>query len=362
MHIPRIRTSSQEYQGKHVFFLPIPAPVVTLVNRSKSLGEIDIQQGLAYLPAALEQAQEHVAQPNNRSRSASGPLSPVLSHEAVNAADHDQRSIDAEAQEYATLVFNEAYEEINRSILEEASSPMTEQDNEDDEEEVENSRSPTTSDHSSLDHDDSLLSITTDPWSPSTPESPPSVYATSLILLPAPNNLTSTFLPFSSHLALTNHFNPSTLTHFQRSHTPISIHGMLQIPCTLSALLGIPTSDLLCHLTPAILLNHTTYLGATTLLHSLVQSTLTSTYHHTNGLLYFPKSALCLDKLDRFFVSQTPKVEMRKVTTQIQDSDGKRRDVVAWAWIAKAAEGTEEWWTCEDYIAGRVVGLESVEW
>jgi hypothetical protein len=53
---------------------------------------------------------------------------------------------------------------------------------------------------------------------------------------------------------------------------------------------------------------------------------------------------------------------MRKITTQIQDSDGKRREVVACAWVAKVAEGTEEWWTCEEFIAGRVIGLESVEW
>jgi hypothetical protein len=347
------------------FFLHFSAPVVTFDNRSKSLGEIEIQRDPAYLPAALEQVQEHAARINNRSRSACEHLSPASSHEAISTADHDQTSIDAEAQDYATLVVQEAYEEINKNIFEEASSPMTDQDNEDDEdaeEEVENTWSPNTSDDSSLDQDTSIWSNTTDSWSPSTPESPPSPYAAHSIPLPAPNNLTSTYLPFSSHLALTNHFTPSTLTRLQLAHTPIFIYGMLQIPCTLSTLLDLPTSDLLCHLTPAILLNHTTHLKATTLLPSLVQSTLASTYHHTNGLLYFPKSSLCIYKLNHFFISQTPKLEIRKVTARIQDSDGKRRDVVAWAWIAKAAEGTEEWWTCEDYIAGRVVGLESVEW
>jgi hypothetical protein len=345
-----------------IFFFQPSAPVLTLVNRSKSLGAIEIQQGPAYLPAALEQAREHTACFNNRSESACEHLSPASSHEAISTADHDQTSIDADAQEYATLVFKEAYEEINKNVFEEASSPMSDQYNDDDNEEVENNWSPTTSDDSSPDQDTSLWSITTDPWSPCTPASPPSPYAAHSIPLPAPNNLTSTYLPFSSQLALTNHFNPSTLTHFQLSHMPIFIHGMLQLPCTLSALLNLPTSDLLCRLTPAILLNHTTYLDATTLLPSLVNSTLTSTYHHTNGILYFPKTSLCIDKLDHFFTSQTPKLEMRKVTTQIQDSNEKRHDVVAWAWIAKAAEGTEEWWTCEDYIAGRVVGLESVEW
>jgi hypothetical protein len=137
---------------------------------------------------------------------------------------------------------------------------------------------------------------------------------------------------------------------------------MLQIPCTLASLLDLPTSDLLCRLTPAVLLDHTTFLDATTLLPSLVQSTLMSTYQHVNGLLYFPKTSSCVDKLDHFFATQVPIVEKRKITTQVQDSDGKRVDVVAWAWVARAAAGTEEWWTCEDYIAGRVVGLESVEW
>jgi hypothetical protein len=94
----------------------------------------------------------------------------------------------------------------------------------------------------------------------------------------------------------------------------------------------------------------------------LVNSTLTSTYQHVNGQLYFPQTSSCVDKLDHFFATQVPEVEMKKVATQIQDSDGKRVDVVAWAWIAKVAQGTEEWWTCEDFIAGRVVGLENVEW
>jgi hypothetical protein len=344
------------------FFLQISAPVVTPVSRSKSLGEVVTHQSPAYLPAALEQAQEHAAQSNNRSRSASGRLFPASSHEALTTADHNQTLIDADAQECATLLSKEAYEEINKNVFEEASSPMIEQDNEDDDEQVENSWSPTTSDDSSLDQGTSFWSITTDPWSPSTAASPPSTYAAYSIPLPAPNNLTSTFLPFSFYLALTNHFHPSTLTRLQLSDTPIFIHGMLQIPCTLSTLLDLPTSDLLCHLTPAILFNHTTYLNATTLLPSLVNSTLTSTYHHTNGLLYFPKTSSCLDRIHHFFTTQTPKLDMRNITTQIRDSDGKRREVVACAWVAKVAEGTEEWWTCEEFIAGRVIGLESVEW
>lgn len=137
---------------------------------------------------------------------------------------------------------------------------------------------------------------------------------------------------------------------------------MLQLPCTLSYLLGLSTSDILCRLTPAILLNHTTYLDATTLLPSLVKSTFQSTYHHVNGLLYFPRTFACIDKLDDFFSSQTPELRMTKVTIRIQDSTGERLDIIAWAWTAETAEGTEEWWTCEDYVAGRIVGLQNVEW
>jgi hypothetical protein len=282
-------------------------------------------------------------------------------HEAFGFASHEQPLIDADAQEIDPLVSEEAYEEMDEDVFDEASSPIADQDNEDDEE-VENNWSPYTSDNSSLDQDTSLWSITTDSWSPSTTDTPSSAYTAPHIALPASTNLTSTYLPFSSHLVLTNHLHPTTITLYQQSHTPIFIHGMLQIPCTLAALLDLPTSDLLCHLTPAILLNHTTYLDAETLLPSLVQSTLISTYQHVNGLLYFPKTSSCIDRLEHFFAAQVPIVEKRKVATQIQDSAGKRVDVIAWAWIAKVAEGTEEWWTCEDYIAGRVVGLESVEW
>jgi hypothetical protein len=335
--------------------------LVTFDNRSKSLGDIEIRQGPAYSSSASEPTRERSVRSKPRSRSACGHVCLRSLHEAFGFASHEQPSIDADAQETDPLVSEEAYEEMDEDVFEETSSPIADQDNEDDDE-VENNWSPNTSDNSLLDQDTSLWSITTDPWSPSTANSPSSVFAAPPIPLPAPNNLTSTYLPFSSHLVLTNHLHPSTLTLYQQSHTPIFIHGMLQIPCTLAALLDLPTSDLLCHLTPAILLNHTTYLDAKTLLPSLVQSTLISTYQHVNGLLYFPKTSSCVDRLDHFFAAQVPKVERKRVTTQIQDSDDIRVDAVAWAWITKVAEGTEEWWTCEDYIAGRVVGLESVEW
>ena len=279
----------------------------------------------------------------------------------------DRKLTDADPQEVITSITSttstcgETYEDITENTFEEVSSPITEPDNEDDDE-VENSWSPTTSDDSSLDQDTTLWSVTPDLWSPSTPETPASAHTTPLIPLPEPNTLTSAYLPFSSHLALTNQFDPSTLALFQLIQTPIFIHGMLQLPCTLSAVLDLPTSDLLCRLTPAILLNHTTYVDATTLLPSLVKSTFQSTYHHVHGLLYFPKTPACMEKFNNILSTQTIELDMKEATTQIQDSDGRRHDIIAWAWVAEVAEGTEEWWTCEDYVAGRVVGLHSVKW
>jgi hypothetical protein len=357
---PRTCTSSHEDQGKHSSFLQFSAHIVTFDSRSKSLGEIKIQQGPAYFPAALEQGRGHAARIHNRSRSTSGRLSSVSSHEALCFFEHDQL-VDADSQQVTTSVFHQTHGDITEDTFEEASSPITEQNSEDDDE-FENSWSPTTSDNSSLDQDKSLWSIGTDFWSPSTLETPALTHDAHLIPLPAPNSLTSTYAPFSYHLALANHFNPSKLDRLQLTHTPIFIHGMLQLPCTLSALLGIPTSDLLCRLTPAILLDHTTYLDATTLLPSVVKSTFTSTYHHVNGLLYFPKDSSCIGKLNKLFSTKTPNAGTRKLKTQIQDSNGKRHEVAAQAWVARAAEGTEEWWTCEDFIAGRVIGLENVKW
>jgi hypothetical protein len=358
---PRTCTSSHEDQGKHSSFLQSSAHIVTFDSRSRSLGEIKIQQGPAYFPAALEQEPGHAARIYNRSRSTSGHLSSVSSDEALYSSEHDRELIDADSQEVSSSIFHQTHGDITEDTFEEASSPITEQNSKDDGE-VENNWSPTTSDNSWLDQDTSLWSIGTDFWSPCTPETPASFNTTQLIPLPAPNSLTSTFLPFSSHLALTNHFNPSTIARFQLIHTPIFLHGMLQLPCTLSALLGLPTSDLLCRLTPAILLDHTTYLDPTTLLPSLAKPSFTSTYHHVDGLLYFPKDSSCVGRLNDYFSPQTSQVEMREVVTQIQDSNGKRHEVAARAWVARAAEGTEEWWTCEDFIAGRVIGLENVKW
>lgn len=70
-----------------------------------------------------------------------------------------------------------------------------------------------------------------------------------------------------------------------------------------------------------------------------------------------------MKKITDFLVaSHTARSEMRKVYTQIQDSEGKRHEISAWAWVALSTEGAEEWWTLEDFIAGRIVGLGTVEW
>lgn len=334
---------------------------LTCDHRSKSLGEIGFEQGPAFLSAALEQAQENAARSNIRSRSLCGRPFRVSSDADLGHTKLDRTSMDADSHELTTLTCDETREDIMEHTYKESSLPIFKQDDEGGDED-ENNWSPAISNNMLVDQDTTLWSITTEAWSPSVPETLASMHSTPHVPRSAPNTLTSTYLPFSFHLALTNHLHSSTLTLYEHVQTPIFIHGMLQLPCTLSALLGLPTSDLLCRLTPAILLNHTTHLDATTLLPSLVNSDFQSTYRHVNGLVYFPKTSACIDKLNGYFASHTPKVELRRVTTQIQDSNGKRHDIAAWAWIAENAEGTEEWWTCEDFVAGRVVGLQNVNW
>jgi hypothetical protein len=70
-----------------------------------------------------------------------------------------------------------------------------------------------------------------------------------------------------------------------------------------------------------------------------------------------------MQKINDFLTTtHTTRTEMRKVQTQIRDSEGKRCEIGAWAWVAVDQEGTEEWWTLEDFVAGRIVGLGTVEW
>ncbi|CAD0090061.1 unnamed protein product [Aureobasidium vineae] len=319
------------------------------------------RQSLACIPAALEQIeqiQEYATLPSNRSRSACGLLYPISFYEVPNTFEHDETLVNVDDQEDISSTNGEIQEGSIENIHGEASSPTTQQDDEDDE--GENNWSPNTSDNSSQDQDTSLWSNATDPWYPSTPSSPVA-YTEPPIPLPAPNTLTSTYLPFSSHLALTNHFTPLAL--HPLVCTPIFLHSMLQLPCALSTLLNLRTSEVVCRLTPAILLDHTTYLDSSTLLPSLVKSTAFSTYPRVQGLLYFPEHAGVMEQIGEFFaVYHKAQLEMRKVQTQVEDTEGKRHDITAWAWVAAAAEGEEQWWTLEDFVAGRIIGFESVEW
>lgn len=213
---------------------------------------------------------------------------------------------------------------------------------------------------------DRLQDQDTSPWSNnlwSTSPTPASTSITPLIPLPSPNALTSTYLPFSSHLALTSHLPAPTLFYLQTQHIPIFLHSILQLPSTLAQTLSLRTSDVLCRLTPSILLDHTTYVSPVTLLPSLAPATTFSIYHHVNGLLYLPSSPDAVTKITEFLAgAHTIRAEMRKVQTQVSDPQGKRHEIEAWAWVAVSAEGTEEWWTLEDFVAGRIVGLGAVEW
>ena len=120
---------------------------------------------------------------------------------------------------------------------------------------------------------------------------------------------------------------------------------------------------MLCRLTPAILLNHTTFLSARTLLPALVPVGLFSTYRCVGGLVYFPCSSTDIDKIGDFLAgTQDTKMEMRTVQTLIRDSEGRRRGISAWACIAVDKEGAEQWWTLEEFVAGRIVGIETVKW
>ncbi|KAG9589628.1 hypothetical protein KCU77_g2421, partial [Aureobasidium melanogenum] len=327
-------------------------------RRSKSSGGNSDRQSPRYYAEGFEQAREHPIISANRSRSACGCLYPIPSIEAL---EHEEGLDDLHDQENAFSTYEGVFGEDIETIFEDASPFRPEGDNrhDGDEKESGNTWPINTSESPPQNQDISVRSHNL--WSASTIL--PSSDTAASIPLPAPNDLTSTYLPFSSHLALTTHFGPSTLTNFQTFHTPIFLHSILQLPSTFAQLFCLRTSDLLCRVTPSILLNHTTILDAETLLPCLVPAKALSTYHHVNGLLYFPSSPAALSKINGFLTAtHTTDTERRKVQTQIQDSEGERHEITAWAWVAVTKEGTEEWWTLEDFIAGRIVGLGTVEW
>jgi len=326
--------------------------------RSKSLGDVDYAQSPTYRSAAFEQAREYPISSANRSRSAFGRLHPISSVEVLEREEALDYPHDQDA---GPPTYGEVFGQDIENVFEDASPFTSEGENRYDGHDRKSGNTwPSSTSEDSLQHPNTALWFN-NLWSASPNQ--PSANAAPSIPLPTPNDLTSTYLPFSSHLALTNHFTPSTLNNFQTLHTPIFLHSVLQLPSTLAQLLSVRTSDLLCRLTPSILLKHTTVLDAATLLPSLVPATAFSTYHHVNGSLYFPQSAEAMEKISDFLAAtHTTKTEMRKVKTQIQDTQGKRHEIGAWAWVAVNVEGTEEWWTLEDFIAGRIVGLGTVEW
>lgn len=316
------------------------------------MGDVDSLRNSTDRSAASEQAQEHTITSTNRSRSACGCLYPTFSLESLGTVEHVGNLDDPDDQEDISQTYEEVFGEDIESVFEDASPSLTTDDRDEGDEESSNIWPPSASNDQLQDPDPS-------PWSNnlwSTSPTPP-------IPLPSPNDLTSTYLPFSSHLALTNHFPPSTLFHFQTLTTPIFLHSTLQLPSTLAQILSLRTSDVLCRLTPSILLDYTTYVSPDTLLPSLHPAATFSIYRHVNGLLYFPSSLDAVTKITEFLAgTHTIRAEMRKVQTQVSDSQGKRHEISAWAWVAETKEGTEEWWTLEDFVSGRVVGLGSVEW
>ncbi|KAH0375875.1 hypothetical protein KCU92_g10021, partial [Aureobasidium melanogenum] len=339
----------------------LPKDLHTSRSSSKLLGDINHQRSTAYHSTAFGQAQERLIISANRSRSACGHLHQTSPQKVLSNIENVAHSDNFYDQETSSSTYGEIFGEDIENVFKDASPFITAGDNryDGDDRESGNIWPLSTSEDRSQDQDTSLWSNNL--WSAS--PKPPPIDTASLIPLPAPNYLTSTYLPFSSHLALTTHFTPSTLTNFQTLHTPIFLHSILQLPSTLAQLLCLRTSGLLCRLTPSILLKHTTILDSETLLPSLVPAKAFSTYHHVNGLLYFPCSPTAMQKINDFLTTtHTTRTEMRKVQTQIRDSEGKRCEIGAWAWVAVDQEGTEEWWTLEDFVAGRIVGLGTVEW
>lgn len=185
--------------------------------------------------------------------------------------------------------------------------------------------------------------------------------------LPSPNRLTSTYLPFHSHLALSNHLSPSKISHHLTAATPFFLHGTLQLPSTLSHILGIRLPSILRRLTPAVLLEHTTNVDTQSLLPSLVEVGMMSAYREVQGLLFFPsfpKSTavpVSISDIINDFYKVHEKCEMKKARLEIEDSRGRRQQISAWAWISNET-GVEERWTLEEFIAGDITGFGAMEW
>lgn len=241
-----------------------------------------------------------------------------------------------------------------------------------------------------------------DIWTTSTQRYTPSI--------PTPNDLTQSYLPFSFHSALTNFLSASFIN--SSLSTPIFIHSTLQLPATLSHLLSMPLQKVIRKLTPALLLNHTTLVCPTTLLPSLVPATEFPIHSAVKGLLFFPplSKTSAAEEVEAwynlFHSSQTLRLEKRQAQVKVVDQDGEIHVLDSWTWVSvaeargrrtKAEEdehdeeieaasrageraasktnqeteietamqtnaGTEEWWTLEEYVAGRIVGLGAVEW
>jgi hypothetical protein len=196
-----------------------------------------------------------------------------------------------------------------------------------------------------------------------------------LVPLPCPNNLTTTYTPFTHHLALLNRLSPCLLSSLSllTNNTPIFLHSTLQLPSFLSTLLSLPLPEFLSSLTPAVALKHTTTVCAATLLPSLVPAGALATYTYTNGMVFFPASARdneeFMEMIGEWYQATRTRqssIEIRKIRVQIEDAEGERWNIDALAWVTEDGhdEGAEneEWWTVEEFVAGRVVGLGTVKW
>lgn len=288
----------------------------------------------------------------------------------MGSLEHEEAQVNAGAEEQDEDQVNadmqEEYEVQVDSDISEQSSSSDEQDIKDDDHTAKDiqhwlneardntENSDTSSFHTCDEEIQDETTIQADHWSTAPP-------------LPTPNNLTSTYLPFHSHKALSNHLSSAKISLHLDKATPFFLHGTLQLPSILSHLLDVRLPSVLRRLTPAVLLEHTTNVDPSTLLPAVVEVKMMSTYDHVQGLVFFPSFSTgtavpisIAEKIDGYYQAQA-NCEMKKVDVEIGDSQGRRQRIAAWAWVSEE-DGVEERWSLEEFISGKVSGLGGLKW
>lgn len=354
---------------------PAP-PIFTIRQRSKSLGAFEVKMGPKNHSTALIFARECTPPVDNSlgtSRCACGRLLPAFASELQQSLNFETPAADVRSFEHGEAQVSAGAEEQDEDntqsgmIMQKQSSSTEEEDVENDglnAKDVQAWISETGND--TEESDTHSFHTCHEEIEDDTTTSPPTI-SPCHPLLPSPNRLTSTYLPFHSHLALSNHLSPSKISHHLTAATPFFLHGTLQLPSTLSHILGIRLPSILRRLTPAVLLEHTTNVDTQSLLPSLVEVGMMSAYHEVQGLLFFPSFSsntavpISIATLINDFYKVHGRSEMKKAHVEVEDSRGRRQRISAWAWISNET-GVEERWTLEEFIAGDITGFGAMEW